>query len=114
MVDERSSRIPFDVEVELVIDNVRYDGFIENLSSSGIQIKTSRSENPVVYSPDKEVEVEFRLPSDDLLSLMCRMKWSETDPSDSNSVNLGLEISEYSTDYDEFYKVVFGHNSGLL
>ncbi|HDZ62117.1 MAG TPA: PilZ domain-containing protein [Nitrospirae bacterium] len=114
MVNERSSRIPFDLEIELVIDGIRYDGTIENISSTGIQVKTVPLKSPVNFSQDKEVEAEFRTPADELFSLTCKIIWSETDPSDSNLVNIGLEISEYSPDYDEFYKIVFGHKIGLL
>lgn len=134
-MEHRSSKrkkIAFSVDAKLISGNKSYNGFIENVSEQGIKwyqydgfvddlstdnlsIKTAPSKGTVDFEPGKQIELELILPSGEKLALYCIIKWATKSlhPESSNSqetvtsekqITLGMEILNPPLPFKEFYK----------
>jgi hypothetical protein len=104
-----SDRIPVSLEAEVVFNNARFDGKIENLSEEGIFIRIF----PENGSADFQSGTVFKLTSE-TVSLDSRVVWSEVDAPGNGANNIGLEILEKPPLYDEYVKTTFTANSGIM
>lgn len=104
MIRRLSERVLKELKARLILNKERYDATIENVSENGVKVMTC---SDVDILSGEKIDVEFETPSGEVLSLHCRVIWSSKLSSDSIFQNLGLEITENSAEYEEFYKSLF-------
>jgi len=93
-MEKRSSeRVAISADAKIISAGKAYDGSIENVSEAGMEyLMTSVVETQKDFVPDKIIEVNFQVPSGEILKLQCQVKWyMETDPHD-RKVMLGMKI----------------------
>ena len=99
-----SERILKELEAELIANRARYDVTIENFSENGMNVREEFTNRAVDYLPDETLDLEFKIPSREVLSLHCKVIWSSKISSESLKQNIGLEITENSPEYEDFFK----------
>ncbi len=114
MVSRRLYRIPVELEAELILNSKRYEGVIENISEEGVYMKIPSEKMPADLAPGSELELEFELPSDETLTLNCKLMWSDNTQPDSSSNNIGLEITDLPQEYEDFHKELYIKHMGVF
>ena len=105
-----SERVPFNFDAKITSAGKTYDGCIENVSEGGIEyLMTSLIETPHNFTPDKIIEISFRIPSGAILNLKCRLKWYlEIDPHD-RKLMLGMKIINPDRTYKELIRDLYDY-----
>jgi hypothetical protein len=109
-----SDRIPVSLEAEVVFNNARFDGKIENLSEEGIFIRIFPENGSADFQSGTVFKLYIELPTSETVSLDSRVVWSEVDAPGNGANNIGLEILEKPPLYDEYVKTTFTANSGIM
>lgn len=104
MMQRFSERLDKELKAELILHGHRCDVTIENFAGNGIKVITIPKNTAIGISSDEIIDLEFEIPSGEVLSLHCKVKWSSKRSSDSLIEDIGLEIIEKSEMYDDFYK----------
>ncbi len=92
-----------------------YTGVIENLSKSGIYMRTSPADTSVDFSPGTELKLEFQILTGETFDLNCKVRWINetqhrigkygiTRTQTSKYTATGMEIITPSLKYKEFIK----------
>ena len=68
---KRTQRIAVEVKVDLIMDDLRYAGTIENISEEGLCITSSSIMTDNHVTPNGKLKVELTLPSGEFLRLNC-------------------------------------------
>lgn len=121
MVKGRYIRIPVEFEATIIYEKKEYEVKIENLSEEGMLVKTDTEKVAIDINTGTEIELEFELlsggtlqPSGEKLKLNCRVIWSGKSTPDSLNNTIGLEITEKSSQYEEFLKSLHIDYMGIL
>jgi hypothetical protein len=114
MMGRFSERVPKELQGKLVLNRGRYDVIIENFSENGIKVRTEQTNTDINFLPDEIIDLEFEIPSGEILNLNCRVQWSSKISSDSLMQDVGLEIAEMTPVYEDFYKALFMDNVTFL
>jgi NADH dehydrogenase FAD-containing subunit len=104
MMARISDRILKELKADLIENRARYDATIENFSENGIKVITDTA---VDILPDETIDLEFEIPSGEVLSLHCKVIWSSKISSESLLKDIGLEITENSLEYEDFFKTLY-------
>ena len=99
-----SERFNKELKGELILHGKIYDVTLENFAEKGIKVTTEPNNSAVDYLSDEIIYLEFEIPSGEVLNLHCKIIWSSIRSSDSLMKDIGLEITEESPKYDDFYK----------
>ena len=120
MIKRLSERIPAHFESDIISDRKRHTGVVDNLSESGIHMKIPLTKNSLKFTPGTTLELEFQLisgetlkPTGEKLKLQCEVIWSDENLSDDLKNNIGFEIIEPSSTYEEFLKIIYSMNMGI-
>ena len=111
MMERLSERYLKEFKAKLILNRDRYEATIENFSENGIKVITDIA---VDFLPDETIDLEFEIPSGEVLSLHCKVKWSNKLSSDSLIQDIGLEITENSPEYEDFFKSLLISNMVYL
>jgi hypothetical protein len=105
MEKRASERVPYSLDAKIISAGKTYDGSIENVSEGGIEyLMTSLVETPKQFIPDKVIEINFQVPSGEILHLTCQVKWYlEIDPHD-RKLMLGMKIIDPHQRYKELLR----------
>jgi hypothetical protein len=109
MPDRVSMRVPVNIEAEIISYSVSYPAIIRNISEYGIHAKIANNEALIFSKSETVVDLKFRLPSGDTISLFCRKKWAFKNSSNSYIENVGIEIIDPPDEYKNFFRVI-SHN----
>ncbi len=101
MGKNRSKRAILEIQAEIITEDKRHAGTIENLSDNGMYIVTAPPKSEKVFFPGTEIEIRFRLPSEEKLALRCTIKWSYLTPPHGYTFSLGLKIKDPPLTYHE-------------
>jgi hypothetical protein len=104
MMQRFSERLAKELKAELILNGHRYNVTIENFSENGIKVISEPNNTAVGILSDEIVDLEFEIPSGEVLSLHCKVKWSSKRSSDSIIEDIGLEITENSPEYEDLFK----------
>ena len=107
MMQRFSERFPKELKAELILHGHRCDVTIENFAEDGIKVITEPKNTAVGISSDEIIVLEFEIPSGEALSLHCKVKWSSKRSSDSLIEDIGLEITEKSPIFEDYFKSLF-------
>jgi len=111
MMERLSERYLKEFKAKLILNRDRYEATIENFSENGIKVITDIA---VDFLPDETIDLEFEIPSGEVMSLHCKVKWSNKLSSDSLIQDIGLEITENSPEYEDFFKSLLISNMVYL
>ena len=106
MMGRLSERVLKEFKAHLVLNRERYDVIIENFAENGMKVRTEPTDKDVNFLPDKIIDLEFEIPSGEILNLNCKLIWSSKMSSDSLIQDIGLKINETSPMYEDFYKTL--------
>jgi hypothetical protein len=109
-----SERVLKEFKAQLVLNRERYDVVLENFADNGIKVRTEPTGTDINFLPDAIVDLEFEIPTGEMLNVNCKLIWSSKISSDSLIQDIGLKINETSPLYEEFYKSLFMDNMSLL
>jgi hypothetical protein len=98
----------------MILKRERYGVIIENFADNGMKIRTEPTDRAVDFIPDEIVDLEFEIPSGEILNLNCRLIWSSKMSPESLMQDIGLKINETSPAYEEFYKSLFMDTMSFL
>ena len=101
MMARLSERYLKEFKAKLILNRDRYEATIENFSENGIKVITDIA---VDFLPDEIIDLEFEIPSGEVLSLHCKVIWLSKVSSESLIQDVGLEITENSPEYEDFFK----------
>jgi len=104
MEKRRHKRAIVSLQAEIIANDKRYASSIENLSDEGAYIVMANAQAPLNISTDSCLELKFRLPSGEKISLQCKVKWLYQNPPHGYTNSLGLEIMEKPPEYNEALK----------
>lgn len=94
MEARRSNRAILNIPAEIIDGDRRRAGTIENLSDEGIYVVTAPTKSEKELFPGTAIEIRFRLPSEEKISLHCVIKWSYLTPPHGYTFSMGLEITD--------------------
>ena len=95
----RSKRAILDIPAEIINGDKRRAGTIENLSEAGLYVVTAPTKSEKELFPGTEIEIRFRLPSEEKVSLHCVVKWSYLTPPHGYTFSMGLEVKNPPATY---------------
>ena len=101
MMARLSERYLKEFKAKLILNRDRYEATIENFSENGIKVITDIA---VDFLPDETIDLEFEIPSGEVLNLYCKVIWSSKISSESLIQDVGLEITENYPEYEDFFK----------
>ena len=102
----RHKRAIVSLQAEIIANDKRYATSIENLSDEGAYIVMATSQPSLNFSADTHLELRFRMPSGEKISLQCKVKWSYQTPPHGYTNSVGLEIIEKPPEYNEALKTL--------
>jgi hypothetical protein len=80
-----------------------YEGVIENLSDSGVNVITTPTEDAPDFVKGERIELEFQPHTGETLTLSCRIKWVKKAAPHSERFSLGMEILDPPWDQSVFF-----------
>ena len=101
MKAKRSKRVILEIPAEIITENKRCAGTIENFSDNGMYIVTAPAKSENDFPPGTETEIRFQLPSGEKLVLHCKIKWSFLTPPHNYTFSIGLKIKDPPPSYHE-------------
>ncbi len=108
MEKRRSDRIGLNLKAKIVSGGKVYNGFIKNVSESGIgYLITSSIHISKDFTPIKTIELNFQIPSDEILKLNCEIIWFSRTSPDAKILTLGMKIIDPPLKYSEWVKNLF-------
>ncbi len=75
MVHARPYRVPVDIDAELITGKIRYEGIIQNLSRSGVCVRTAPVKTAADFFCGAPLVLEFQIASGETLDLHCEVRW---------------------------------------
>jgi hypothetical protein len=95
-------------KAEIISNDTSFSGFIGNFSENGIYMRISSANAGISFAPGTVFDLKFRLPSEKILNLRCKLVWVYEIPLGSqpgrSAYNMGMEIINPLPAYMDFYK----------
>lgn len=101
-----SERLPRELKAELILDGKIDDATIENLSKTGIKVRTVAANIALDVMFGTILDLQFELPSGETVRLNCKVRWSCKISPKSLIKDIGLEFTEQSQMYEEWFKTI--------
>jgi len=98
-------RIYFDVKARITLGDKTYDGYIGNVSESGIGYLITSSVMLNEDVPPYEVlELSFETPEGKLIEMQCEVRWSKKGFYSGKTTSLGMKIINPPPEYEQWLK----------
>jgi len=97
------------IEAELISEDFRCPGVIENYSERGISLETDSSDvlsQSTRFSPGTKFQVKFQTSSGELIILNCKVIWSFKTAPDGLKKKVGMEVVFPPPTYIDFCQSV--------
>jgi hypothetical protein len=109
MERRRSQRVSLSLFAELTLAENNFNGFIENLSETGIFKRVFTNKEVEGFLPGADVAVNFMLPSEEIVDLKCNVKWLRLNSQPFSEIiyEMGLELINPPRKYLEFVKSLY-------
>jgi hypothetical protein len=104
MERRRSKRIAVILDAEIILNEISYAGFIENISKEGIFMRILPAEKQIECTTGTKLELKIKPTDEEILKLHCSVIWVEKISPDSLANNIGLEIINPSSEYEDLLK----------
>jgi hypothetical protein len=111
-MEKRSSkRKSINLKANIIIDGNTYNGFIKNVSESGIgYLITSSIHISKDFTPVKKIKLNFQIPANEDMTLLCEVIWFLRTSSDAEILTLGMKIIDPPQQYAEWIKNLISGN----
>ncbi len=99
------------LEVELISEDMKCLGYIENFSERGISLETDSADllsQSTRFTPGSKFEVKFQTPAGELISLNCKVIWSFKTAPHGLTKKVGMEVVFPPPSYIDFCKTSLG------
>ena len=105
MERRKHKRIYFDVKARLTLGDKTFEGYIGNISESGIgyQITSSVMIKSDV-APYETIELSFETPEGKTLEMQCEVRWSKKGLFSGKTTSLGMRIVDPPPEYEQWLK----------
>lgn len=105
-VDRRKhKRIYFDVKARLTLEDKTYEGYIANVSKSGIgYLITSSVMLKDDVPPYQVMGVSFETPEGRRIELQCEVRWSKKGLFSGKTTSVGMRIIDPPPEYEQWLK----------
>lgn len=101
----KHKRILFDVQARLTLDEKTYEGYVGNVSESGIgYLITSSVLLREDVSPYENVGLSFMTPEGKHIELQCEVRWSRKGLFSGKTTSVGLRIIDPPQEYEQWLK----------
>jgi hypothetical protein len=93
------------IEAELISEDIKCSGFIENLSERGISLETDSEDllsQSTRFTPGSKFQIKFQTPAGDLISLNCKVIWSFKTAPHGLTKKVGMEVVFPPPSYIDF------------
>jgi hypothetical protein len=103
----RSRRKNVSIRGEIILDDMRCSGNIENISENGIymEIESETALNRSCrFIPGTELRIHFQSPAGELLKLHCKVIWSYKSEPEGLTEKIGMEVIFPPPGFVEMYK----------
>ncbi|HDZ61581.1 MAG TPA: PilZ domain-containing protein [Nitrospirae bacterium] len=102
----RFKRVSVGIITEIIVGSKRYTGFMKELSAGGMQIITGPVRAITHFVPGSVVDIKFQLPTGQMLTLHCEVRWLHTVKARSEGLinSMGLAILDVPPRYKAFFK----------
>ena len=94
MVNKRQhKRFPVAINAKVLFDGKSFDGIIGNISEEGIMHTiTTFVQTPAGFTPKKSIQLNFKTPLGEAVTLNCSVMWFLSPSSEKKSLIVGLKI----------------------
>jgi hypothetical protein len=107
MEKRSANRKACNLEANIVSGGITCQGFIENVSENGMEyLMTSEIISSKNFTPDKRIELNFRIPSGEELKLDCEVRWFLRVTPEQNRLVLGMRIIDPPLEYKKFIRAL--------
>lgn len=73
MERRRSTRYKVFLDAEIISGNKSYDGVIGNISENGVYARIKSVDARINFTPESIFDLKFKLPSEETITLRCRL-----------------------------------------
>ncbi len=110
MKKRRYKRFPVTLKAKVISNGKCYEGIIGNVSEEGVaHIITTFVQTSEDFTPKREIELNFKIPSGETLNLDCEVRWFLRPSHGENTIVLGMKIVAPSAEYREWLKKIEGY-----
>jgi hypothetical protein len=99
-------RRPTHLDCELIVDNVNYPAFIENISNDGLFIRIAYISELINFTHNTKLKLKIQLSSGDTINLYCKEIWSDKNTPSSLMKVSGMKIINPPTKFKVFFKTL--------
>ncbi|KPJ98069.1 MAG: hypothetical protein AMK71_12025 [Nitrospira bacterium SG8_35_4] len=105
MERRKHKRIYFDVKAGITLGDKTYEGYIGNVSESGIgYLITSSVMLKDDVPPYEIIDLSFKTPEGRRIELQCEVRWSKKGLFSGKTTSLGMRIIDPPPEYDQWLK----------
>jgi len=105
MERRRHKRIYIHLKARMIVDDETYDGYIENISETGIgYLISSPARFKDDYLTNKNIELTFQIESGKTIVLACVATWSKKGLGSSKTIGFGMNIVDPPPEYEEWLR----------
>lgn len=103
----RHKRIYVHLKAKITVDERTYEGYVENISESGIGYLMSSPENfKDDFLNSKEIELNIQITQDKEIVLDCVATWAKKGLTSGKTIGVGMSIIDPPPEYSEWIKVL--------
>lgn len=105
MERRRFQRKNVQIETEIIVEDSSYSGLINNLTERGIGLETESTnplKNTTRFTPGTKLHIRFKMLSEELITLNCKVIWSFKTGPHGLKKRIGLEVIFPPPAYIEF------------
>ncbi len=100
-----SRRFAVTLNAKVISDGKSYEGIIGNVSEEGLAYTiTTFIQVERDFTPQKTIDIVFRLPSGEKLNLNCEVRWYLKPSPNNNTIILGMKILAPPPEYKKWIK----------
>lgn len=101
----RHKRLYFDIKARLILDETTYEGYIGNVSESGIgYLITSSVMLREDVPPYQVIDVSFDTPDGKHIALQCEVRWAKKGLFSGKTTSVGMKIIDPPQEYVQWLK----------
>ena len=112
MERRHTNRKKVNLKADIILEDSNHLGFVENVSEGGMHVISAPSRGEMDCTPGKILELKIHLPSNETLTLRCKIAWAYKTPHESlsskhsdpshESTAMGIEIIDPPQKFKEF------------
>ena len=111
MERRRHKRIYIHLKARITVDDRTYDGYIENISESGIGYLMASPESITDdFLSSKSIELELQIQPGKTIVLACVAKWARKGLASGKTIGVGMSIIDPPVEYGNWLRALTDEN----